>query len=194
MGNYDTVHNIYRIPIEGAVTYDLSDASLITEKTVLDIYGEKLTFQIIDINITEDGNYGSKDSSEVFPVLDIAGTANVYVREASELSATTRKKSVVEVGGTFRMKGTDTDPALTITSDSIEDSEKVAIGKADYGLGKVYIEGGILKVNGGIADMYEDKRMSEIGIHGGNLYLDKKYDALLCAYDMEITGGNIDMA
>ncbi len=232
------------IPIEGAVTYDLSDASLIIEKTVLDIFGEKQNFQIIDINITEDGNYvikgsneingtyidthitvaegvtanlifdgamiknddryysdvyssgnyGTKFYSEVLPVLDIAGTANVYVKEASELSATTRKKSVVEVGGTFRMKGTDTDPALTITSDSEEDSEKVAIGKADYGLGKVYIEGGTLKVNGGIADMYEDKRMSEIGIHSGNLYLDKKYDALLCAYDMEITGGNIDMA
>ena len=226
------------IPIEGAVTYDLSDASLIIEKTVLDIFGEKQNFQIIDINITEDGNYvirgsneingayidthitvaegvtanlifdgamiknddryysdvSSSGYSEVFPVLDIAGTANVYVKEASELSATTRKKSVVEVGGTFRMKGTDTDPALIVTSDSEENFEKVAVGKADYGLGKVYIEGGTLKVNGGIADVYEDKRMSEIGIHGGNLYLDKKHDALLCAYDMEITGGNIDMA
>ena len=60
----------------------------------------------------------SSGYSEVFPVLDIAGTANVYVKEASELSATTRKKSVVEVGGTFRMKGTDTDPALIVTSDS----------------------------------------------------------------------------
>ena len=53
------------IPIEGAVTYDLSDASLIIEKTVLDIFGEKQNFKIIDINITEDGNYVIRGSNEI---------------------------------------------------------------------------------------------------------------------------------
>ena len=53
------------IPTENAITYNLADASLITNKTFMDYYGEKMTVKVIEINITENGNYVIKGSNEI---------------------------------------------------------------------------------------------------------------------------------
>ncbi|CDD35678.1 putative halomucin [Roseburia sp. CAG:309] len=53
------------IPTENAITYNLADASLITNKTFMDYYGEKMTVKVIEINITKDGNYVIKGSNEI---------------------------------------------------------------------------------------------------------------------------------
>ena len=51
---------------ENVTTYDLSNAaSLITNKTFMDYYGEKMTVKVIEINITENGNYVIKGSNEI---------------------------------------------------------------------------------------------------------------------------------
>ena len=53
------------IPTENAITYDLSDASLITDKTIMDYFGRETTVKVIKINITENGNYIIKGSNEI---------------------------------------------------------------------------------------------------------------------------------
>ncbi len=54
------------IPEENVTTYDLSNAaSLITNKTFMDYYGEKMTVKVIEINITKDGNYVITGSNEI---------------------------------------------------------------------------------------------------------------------------------
>ena len=53
------------IPTEDAITYDLSDASLITDKTIMDYFGRETTVKVIEINITENGNYIIKGSNEI---------------------------------------------------------------------------------------------------------------------------------
>ena len=53
------------MPEENVTTYDLSNASLITDKTFMDYYGEKMTVKVIEINITENGNYKITGSNEI---------------------------------------------------------------------------------------------------------------------------------
>ena len=54
------------MPEENVTTYDLSNAeSLITNKTFMDYYGEKMTVKVIEINITKDGNYVITGSNEI---------------------------------------------------------------------------------------------------------------------------------
>ncbi len=54
------------IPTENVTTYDLSnDASLITNKTFVDYYGEEMSVKVIEINITKNGNYVIKGSNEI---------------------------------------------------------------------------------------------------------------------------------
>ena len=53
------------IPTENAITYNLADASLITNKTFMDYYGEKMMVKVIEINITKDGNYVITGSNEI---------------------------------------------------------------------------------------------------------------------------------
>ena len=53
------------IPTENAITYNLADASLRTNKTFMDYYGEKMTVKVIEINITKDGNYVITGSNEI---------------------------------------------------------------------------------------------------------------------------------
>ena len=53
------------IPTENAISYNLADASLITNKTFMDYYGEKMTVKVIEINITKDGNYVITGSNEI---------------------------------------------------------------------------------------------------------------------------------
>ena len=47
------------------VTYNLSDLSLLTEKTIADYGGTKHDVTIIEINITEDGTYTITGSNEI---------------------------------------------------------------------------------------------------------------------------------
>ena len=53
------------IPTENAITYNLSDASLITDKTIVDYFGQEMTVKVIEINITKNGNYIIKGSNEI---------------------------------------------------------------------------------------------------------------------------------
>ena len=53
------------MPTENAVTYDLFDAALRTEKTVVDLYGDDFTTTVIEIDITKNGNYIIKGSNEI---------------------------------------------------------------------------------------------------------------------------------
>ena len=50
---------------EKTVTYNLSDPSLLTEKTIADYGGTKHDVTIIEINITEDGTYTITGSNEI---------------------------------------------------------------------------------------------------------------------------------
>lgn len=114
------------MPTENAITYKLSDKSLITEKTIVDCYGDEEQVNVIEINITKNGNYiiqgtnvineaiidthivvkkgveaniildgvsiknedsyadmgtcGDVSQKSLFPILDIEGTANLYVQ------------------------------------------------------------------------------------------------------------------
>ena len=53
------------IPTEDATTYNLSDASLITDKTIVDYFGRETMVKVIEINITENGNYKITGSNEI---------------------------------------------------------------------------------------------------------------------------------
>ena len=53
------------MPTENAITYDLSDASLLTDKTVVDCFGEEITEKVIEINITKNGNYIITGNNEI---------------------------------------------------------------------------------------------------------------------------------
>ena len=53
------------IPTEKAITYNLSDASLITDKTIVDYFGRETMVKVIEINITENGNYKITGSNEI---------------------------------------------------------------------------------------------------------------------------------
>ena len=58
------------IPTENVTTYDLSnDASLMTNKTFIDYYGEEMTVKVIEINITKNGKYIITGSNEIDGVL-----------------------------------------------------------------------------------------------------------------------------
>ena len=50
------------MPTKNAITYNLSDASLITDKTIVDYFGRETTVKVIEINITKNGNYIIKGS------------------------------------------------------------------------------------------------------------------------------------
>ena len=132
------------IPTEDATTYNLSDASLITDKTIVDYLGRETMVKVIEINITENGNYKITGSNEIndalidthivvaegvkaniifdgatikndslygndlsgcgiisysplFPVLDIEGTANLYVQEDSSLTSAAATENPADV-------------------------------------------------------------------------------------------------
>ena len=73
------------IPTENAITYNLADASLITNKTFMDYYGEKMTVKVIEINITKDGNYVITGSNEINGELS---DPHIPVAEAVEANIT----------------------------------------------------------------------------------------------------------
>lgn len=234
------------LPTENAVTYNLSDASLRTEKTFVDVYGDELTTKVIEINITKNGNYIIKGSNEIngafvdthikvekgveaniifdgakvqnnqtydstsdscgnvyteqlFPVLDIEGTANLYVKEDSCLtSPDTEYNYVAQVLGDLTIKeGTG---RLTLMSGNYkndlqteEDGE--VCGYAVLGskegenrrLGSVTVEGGDFTAYGGIADV------DKFTMTDGNVYLRYADQYNVYAENIAILGGNLSL-
>ena len=234
------------LPTENAVTYDLSDASLRTEKTFVDVYGDELTTKVIEINITKNGNYIIKGSNEIngafvdthikvekgveaniifdgakvqnnqtydsssdscgnvstnqlFPVLDIEGTANLYVKEDSCLtSPDTEYNYVAQVLGDLTIKkGTG---RLTLMSGNYkndlqtEEDEEVC-GYAVLGskegenrrLGSVTVEGGDFTAYGGIA------AVDKFTMTDGNVYLRYANQFNVYAENIAILGGNLSL-
>ena len=234
------------LPTENAVTYNLSDASLRTEKTFVDVYGDELTTKVIEINITKNGNYIIKGSNEIngafvdthikvekgveaniifdgakvqnnqtydstsdscgnvyteqlFPVLDIEGTANLYVKEDSCLtSPDTEYNYVAQVLGDLTIKeGTG---RLTLMSGNYkndlqteEDGE--VCGYAVLGskegenrrLGSVTVEGGDFTAYGGIADV------DKFTMTDGNVSLRYADQYNVYAENIAILGGNLSL-
>ena len=234
------------LPTENAVTYNLSDASLRTEKTFVDVYGDELTTKVIEINITKNGNYIIKGSNEIngafvdthikvekgveaniifdgakvqnnqtydsssdscgnvstnqlFPVLDIEGTANLYVKEDSCLtSPDTEYNYVAQVLGDLTIKkGTG---RLTLMSGNYkndlqtEEDEEVC-GYAVLGskegenrrLGSVTVEGGDFTAYGGIA------AVDKFTMTDGNVYLRYANQFNVYAENIAILGGNLSL-
>ena len=234
------------LPTENAVTYDLSDASLRTEKTFVDVYGDELTTKVIEINITKNGNYIIKGSNEIngafvdthikvekgveaniifdgakvqnnqtydsssdscgnvstnqlFPVLDIEGTANLYVKEDSCLtSPDTEYNYVAQVLGDLTIKkGTG---RLTLMSGNYkndlqtEEDEEVwgyAVLGSKEGenrrLGSVTVEGGDFTAYGGIA------AVDKFTMTDGNVYLRYANQFNVYAENIAILGGNLSL-
>ena len=234
------------LPTENAVTYDLSDASLRTEKTFVDVYGDELTTKVIEINITKNGNYIIKGSNEIngafvdthikvekgveaniifdgakvqnnqtyasssdscgnvytyqlFPVLDIEGTANLYVKEDSCLTSPDRDGSYVAqvLGDLTIKKGTG---RLTLMSgcykkDLQTEEDEEVYGYAVLGskegenrrLGSVTVEGGDFTAYGGIAVV------DKFTMTDGNVYLRYADQFNVYAENIAILGGNLSL-
>lgn len=222
--------------IKNAVTYDLSDPSLITSKKVVDYYGKEQEFYIIDINITEDGTYRITGSNEIngaymdthirvaegvtadlifdgvrienddiyckevdtcgryyvadvneslFPLLEIAGTANIYTEEDSVLEMQAGEM-VADVTGTMCIKESENDAVLKI----LAGIEGVAVGTSWSHHGKLEIQGGYLETTGSVGMESDYCVLSEIEISGGSLS-DTTERYMMRADHIRITGGKI---
>lgn len=209
------------LPVENAITYDLSDASLWKEKTFVDILGDDMTTTVIEINITKSGNYIIKGSNEIngafidthikveegveanlifdgvqihndqtykddmdtsgniyptqlFPILDIEGTANLYVQKDSCLTLPSEDaySGAIQVLGDLTVKGGD--GCLTVTAESTEASED---------------ESGIQTCYGIVGQKERDRRQGNFTMEGGNLRI---YGDISDIDKFEMTGGKID--
>ena len=213
---------------EDATIYDLSDASLITDKTVVDCFGEEITEKVIEINITEKGTYIIKGSNEIngalidthivvaegveaniifdgaviqnddkycmeidtsshryndpfFPILDIAGKANVYVKDDTSLTGIGQQEyssKVIEVAGELVLKESDATLTLKGAYDAISGRRA---GVRQHG--SVTVEGGNLVIEGDLSCI------DRFTMTGGTITkLDQNY-LFLTANDIVMTGG-----
>ena len=221
------------IPTEDAIKYDLTDASLITDKTVVDYYGGEMTVKVIEINITKDGNYiitgsneingalidthiavaegveaniifdgatiknddrygngqggcGSIAYSQLFPILDIKGTANLYVQGDSSLtSVAAMENSVICVSGEMTLQeGEGWLKLATGKEKNIPSKNQVISGYKIAGKrqGIVTIEGGKLDITGSIYNV------EQFTMTGGTITSEAN-DSVLWAGDIAISGG-----
>ena len=221
------------IPTEDAVKYDLSDASLITDKTVVDYFGGEMTAKVIEINITENGNYiitgsneingalidthivvaegveaniifdgatiknddrygngnagcGSIAYSQLFPILDIKGTANLYVQEDSSLtSVAAMENSVICVSGEMILKEGEGSLKLAAGKEkNISSKNQVISGYINAGKkqGNVTIEGGKLEFTGRIYNV------DQFTMTGG-MITSEVDGSVIWAVDIAISGG-----
>ena len=232
------------IPNEKVTTYDLSnDASLISEKKIVDYYGRETTIKVIEINITENGNYvitgsnriddtlidthiivaegvkanitfdGAKIENStryvsyigfsvqeiynpVFPVMDILGDANIFVKENSELiSAAAEENPVIRVTGEMTVEESDAALKLTVGKE-VDESGKRVVNSDMYAVsgyadgvrsrGSMTVKGGNLDITGGI------NRLERFTMTGGTITSTCKNmeEAALVANDITIAGGN----
>ena len=220
------------IPTANAITYNLSDASLLTDKTVVDCFGEEITEKVIEINITKNGNYIITGNNEIngalidthivvaegveanlifdgaviqnddkycmdidtsshqyndpfFPILDIAGKANVYVKENTSLTGIGQQEyssKVIEVTGELVLKESDATLTLKGAYDAISGQRD---GVRQYG--SVTVEGGNLVFEGDLS------RIDRFTMTGGTITkLDKNY-SFLTANDIVMTGGTCNI-
>ena len=220
------------IPTENAITYDLSDASLITDKTIVDYFGRKTTVKVIEINITENGNYkitgsneingalidthivvaegveaniifegatienddrygddvggcGSVSYSQLFPILDIEGKANLYVEKDSSLtSAAVNKNPVICVTGEMTLQeGTESLKLAVGSGEGVYSQEQVICGYKNGKWGNVTIEGGKLDFTGRIYNI------DQFTMTGGTITSKVDEDQVIMAKDINISGG-----
>ena len=220
------------MPTKKAITYNLSDASLITDKTIVDYFGRETTVKVIEINITKNGNYIIKGSNEIndalidthivvaegveaniifdgatikndslygndlggcgtisysplFPVLDIEGTANLYVQEDSSLtSAAATENPVIFVTGQMTLKeGTGSLKLATGSGEGVYSQNQVICGYKKGKWGNVTIEGGKLDFTGRIYNV------DQFTMTGGAITSKVDEDQVILANDINISGG-----
>ena len=220
------------MPTKNAITYNLSDASLITDKTIVDYFGRETTVKVIEINITKNGNYIIKGSNEIndalidthivvaegveaniifdgatikndslygndlggcgtisysplFPVLDIEGTANLYVQEDSSLtSAAATENPVICVTGQMTLKeGTGSLKLAVGREENTYSLEQVISGYKKGKWGNVTIEGGKLDFTGRIYNV------DQFTMTGGAITSKVDEDQVILAKDINISGG-----
>ena len=220
------------IPTENATTYNLSDASLITDKTIVDYFGRETMVKVIEINITENGNYkitgsneingalidthivvaegveaniifdgatiknddrygddvdgcGSVLYSQLFPILDIEGKANLYVEKDSSLtSAAVDKNPVICVTGEMTLQeGTGSLKLAEGSGEGVYSEEQVIYGYKNGKWGNVTIEGGKLDFTGSIYNV------GQFTMTGGAITSKVDEGQVIMANDINISGG-----
>ena len=220
------------IATENAITYTLSDVSLLTDKTVVDCFGEEITEKIIEINITKNGNYIIKGSNEIngalidahivvaegveanlifdgaviqnddkyckqidtssrqyndpfFPILDIAGKANVYVKDDTSFTGIGQESlssKVIEVAGELVLKESAATLTLKGACDAIS-GQRAGVRQH----GSVTVEGGNLEIEGDFS------YINRFTMTGGTITkLDEDY-SFLTANDIVMTGGTCNI-
>ena len=220
------------IPTEDATTYNLSDASLITDKTIVDYFGRETMVKVIEINITENGNYkitgsneindalidthivvaegveaniifdgatiknddrygddvdgcGSVLYSQLFPILDIEGKANLYVEKDSSLtSAAVDENPVICVTGEMTLQeGTGSLKLAVGSGEGVYSQEQVICGYKNGKWGNVTIKGGKLDFTGSIYNV------DQFTMTGGTITSKVDEDQVIMANDINISGG-----
>ena len=220
------------IPTEKAITYNLSDASLITDKTIVDYFGRETMVKVIEINITENGNYkiagsneingalidthivvaegveaniifdgatiknddrygddvdgcGSVSYSQLFPILDIEGKANLYVEKDSSLtSAAVDKNPVICVTGEMTLQeGMGSLKLAEGSGEGVYSEEQVIYGYKNGKWGNVTIEGGKLDFTGSIYNV------DQFTMTGGTITSKVDENQVIMANDINISGG-----
>ena len=213
---------------ENAITYNLSDASLLTDKTVVDCFGEEITEKVIEINITKNGNYIIKGNNEIngalidthivvaegveaniifdgaviqnddkycmeidtsshryndpfFPILDIAGKANVYVKDDTSFTGIGQQEynsKVIEVTGELVLKESDATLTLKGAYDAIS-GQRAGVRQH----GSVTVEGGNLEIEGELSNI------DRFTMTGGTITRQDENYSFLKANDIVMTGG-----
>ena len=220
------------IPTEDATTYNLSDASLITDKTIVDYFGRETMVKVIEINITENGNYkitgsneingalidthivvaegveaniifdgatiknddrygddvdgcGSVLYSQLFPILDIEGKANLYVEKDSSLtSAAVDENPVICVTGEMTLQeGTGSLKLAVGSGEGVYSQEQVICGYKNGKWGNVTIKGGKLDFTGSIYNV------DQFTMTGGTITSKVDENQVIMANDINISGG-----
>lgn len=253
------------VSVENAVTYDLSDSSLVTEKILYDGADRKQEFHVIDINITQNGTYiitGTNKINnayidtcitvaegveaniifddahiqnddiycrevsssaiewykELFPVMNIAGTANIYTKGNSDIAAAGQEffdkdeltasydeetNIVVDVTGKMIIKDSEENGTLKISGYASIDTSTDQHGNGVYMEGGNLEFGGVVSLNngkfvmsGGNLKINENNCISaeKIVVSGGtiNAYLNDYSANILYADSVEVTGGSIN--
>ena len=220
------------IPTENVITYDLSNPSLITDKTIVDYFGRETTVKVIEVNITKNGNYKITGSNEIndalidthivvaegveaniifdgatikndslygndlsgcgiisysplFPVLDIEGTANLYVQEDSSLtSAAATDNPVICVTGEMTLQeGVGSLKLAARREENRYSLEQVISGYKKGKWGNVTIEGGKLDFTGRIYNV------DQFTMTGGTITSNVDEEQVILANDINISGG-----
>ena len=116
------------------------------------------------------GNFTWDIVETLFPVLDIAGTANIYVKSDSSLEAEiedVQNNVLAEVTGTMVMKGSEDDAVLKLSAG--ERGAAVSTGRACKRRGTFIMEGGNLDAVGMVGGVDYYTCLSEVRVTGGNL-------------------------